>query len=434
MTQLKTLLRKGISAFQKVYAQGAFHIIAGSFLTKFSALLASIFIVRVLTKDDYGAVSYIENIYGYLYILIGMGLDISLMRFMIKSETPQKKLAYYRYVLIMGSVINLFLLVIIGLGVWFYQPPQAFAMLKTLVLIYLIATPLQFIVESNLYVYRAMKANQKYAILSFTVSTLTIVTKFFGAVIWKVDGVVYAKLLVYLIIAVVLGQQTYRLYFKGLREDPLTSAEKSALMKYSLQYVLSNGLWQLLTLNDIFLIGILVNDSVALAEYKAAFMLPSNLTLISHSIGIFIAPYFIAHEHDHAWVWKHYKLTLMATAAMVIPVAALFLVVPGWISSLLYGQQYANIAVLLQLITVTSLINTIFRFTTASLYASMGLVKHNLPIAVLGVIVQVILGVLLIGQFGTPGAAYAGILTYTAMSGLLVMGFTRRFKPKTTTA
>lgn len=433
MSQLKSLVKKGMTAFKKVYAQGAFHIIAGSFLTKFSALLASIFIVRVLTKDDYGAVSYIENIYGYLYILIGMGLDISLMRFMIKSETPQKKLAYYKYVLIMGSLVNLVLLVIIGLGVLVYQPPEAFAMLKTLVLIYLIATPFQFIVEANLYVYRAMKANQRYALLSFAVSTLTIITKFFGAVIWKVDGVVYTKLVTYLIVAILLGIQTYRFYFKGLKEDPLTSPEKKALVSYSLQYVLSNGLWQLLTLNDIFLIGILVNDSVALAEYKAAFMLPSNLTLISHSIGIFIAPYFIAHEHEPAWVWKHYKLTLLATTALVLPIAAVFLVVPGWISSLLYGQQYANIAVLLQLITLTSLINTIFRFTTASLYASMGLVKHNLPIAVLGVFVQVLLGFILIPRFGTPGAAYAGFLTYVTMSGLLVWGFHHRFNPKKAT-
>ena len=135
MSPIKPILKRGMTAFKKIYAQGAFHIIAGSFLTKFSALVASIFIVRVLTKDDYGAVGYIENIYGYLYIMIGMGLDISLMRFMIKSESPQKQLAYYKFVSIMGSLINLGLLVIIGLGVVVYQPPEAFAMLKTLVLI-----------------------------------------------------------------------------------------------------------------------------------------------------------------------------------------------------------------------------------------------------------------------------------------------------------
>jgi O-antigen/teichoic acid export membrane protein len=298
----------------------------------------------------------------------------------------------------------------------------------------LIATPLQFVVEANLYVYRAMKANQRYALLSFTVSTLTIVTKFFGAALWKVDGVVYAKLGVYLGMAILLGRQTYRLYFKDLHEERLTSSEKSEMMKYAFQYVLSNGLWQLLALNDIFLIGVLVNDSVALAEYRAAYMLPSNLTLISHSIGIFIAPYFIAHEHDHGWVWKHYKLTLLATAALVIPPAFVFMLVPGWISGVLYGAQYSNIATLMQVISITALINTIFRFTTAGLYASMGLVRINLPIAVLGVLVQLGLGIVLIGRYGTVGAAYAGMVTYATMSGLMILSFRYRFKPKTTTA
>ncbi len=434
MNNLQNTLKKGWEALKKVYAKGAFHIIAGSFLTKFSALLASIFIVRVLTKDDYGAVSYIENIYGYLYILIGLGLDISLMRYLLKSGSKEKQLAYYKFVLIIGSLINLGLLVIIGTGVWFYQPPQAFETLKGLVLIYLIATPLQFVVEANLYVYRAMKANQVYAFLSFAVSTLTIVTKFFGAWIWRVEGVVMAKLLIYLIMTLVLGVRTYTLYFKGLKEDPLTSAERKDLLGYAVQYVIGNGLWQLLTLNDLFLIGILVNDSVALAEYKAAFMLPANLTLISHSIGIFVAPYFISHEHDKAWVWKHYKLTLAATAALVLPAAGLFFVFPGFISGLLYGEQYLNIASLMRLIAVTAAINTIFRYTTAVLFSSMGLVKVNLPVAVGGVILQLGLGIWLIGRFGTAGAAIAGMITYAVMSVPLVLYFRYLFKPTTTTA
>jgi O-antigen/teichoic acid export membrane protein len=434
MMKLKSLFEKGVTALKKVYAKGAFHIIAGSFLTKFSALLASIFIVRVLTKDDYGAVSYIENIYGYLYILIGMGLDISLMRYMLKSGTREKQLGYYKFVLLIGSLINLGLLVIIGTGVWFYQPPQAFETLKGLVLIYLIATPLQFVVEANLYVYRAMKANKAYAILSFTVSTLTIVTKFFGAWIWRVEGVVYAKLAVYLLMTVILGLRTYRLYFNGIPETRLSRAEKKDLLGYAVQYVIGNGLWQLLTLNDLFLIGILVNDSVALAEYRAAYMLPANLTLISHSIGIFIAPYFIAHEHDGAWVWKHYKLTLAVTAGLVLPAAGLFMLFPTLISGILYGQQYVNIASLMRLVAITASINTIFRYTTAVLFSSMGLVKVNLPVAVGGVILQVILGIWLIGRYGTAGAAYAGMITYAVMSIPLVLYFRYRFKPKTTTA
>ncbi|MBP5587677.1 MAG: hypothetical protein J6X37_03020, partial [Treponema sp.] len=48
--------------------KGAFHIFAGSMLTRFISFFASIVVVRVLSKSDYGILSYYENLYNYFFL------------------------------------------------------------------------------------------------------------------------------------------------------------------------------------------------------------------------------------------------------------------------------------------------------------------------------------------------------------------------------
>ena len=55
--------------------QGFFHILLGGTLTKIVAFFSSILIVRFVTKTDYAFLSYADNIYSYIYLITGFGLD-----------------------------------------------------------------------------------------------------------------------------------------------------------------------------------------------------------------------------------------------------------------------------------------------------------------------------------------------------------------------
>ena len=59
--------------------------------------------------------------------------------------------------------------------------------------------------------------------------------------------------------------------------------------------MITNGLWSAFMLNDTFLIGRYCSPEV-LAEYKVAYTIPGSVSLLSTSIGIFIAPYFVRNE------------------------------------------------------------------------------------------------------------------------------------------
>ena len=65
MGKYKAILSQKIETLKET---GAFHVIVGSFMTKFASFFGSIFIVRLLTKSEYGILSYYENFMGYFFI------------------------------------------------------------------------------------------------------------------------------------------------------------------------------------------------------------------------------------------------------------------------------------------------------------------------------------------------------------------------------
>ena len=66
--------------------RGALHIFLGNFVTKFVAFFGSIFIVRLLSKADYGTLGYMENLFHYVYLFAGLGLTNALFRYVILAD------------------------------------------------------------------------------------------------------------------------------------------------------------------------------------------------------------------------------------------------------------------------------------------------------------------------------------------------------------
>lgn len=55
-------------------------------------MFGSIVIVRLLSKQEYGVLSYIENLYSYAYVIAGLGLSNALLRYVILAKSPEKNI------------------------------------------------------------------------------------------------------------------------------------------------------------------------------------------------------------------------------------------------------------------------------------------------------------------------------------------------------
>ena len=84
----KTFIERARNALKILLSKGALHIVAGTFLTKFVSFFASVFLVRCLSKSDYGILGYYENFTGYFFLAVGLGLHIGLLRYLVLAESP----------------------------------------------------------------------------------------------------------------------------------------------------------------------------------------------------------------------------------------------------------------------------------------------------------------------------------------------------------
>ena len=117
MTLLKLISEKT----KNLIKNGAGHVILGSFITKFITFFGSIFIVRFLTKSEYGVLSYYENILGYFCIFSGMGMASGILRYLILAETIEEKKGCYSMALKRGNTWNIALCVIGTAFCFFYK-------------------------------------------------------------------------------------------------------------------------------------------------------------------------------------------------------------------------------------------------------------------------------------------------------------------------
>jgi O-antigen/teichoic acid export membrane protein len=293
-----------------------------------------------------------------------------------------------------------------------------------------IALPFQYLVDMNLYTYRSKLANRNFAIATFLYSGILIAAKYFSAVQWDLNGVISAKIIVSAIFGIVLSVVTYRKFFGESKPYLLSKIEKKAVDKYSIQYMITNGIWAIFMLNDILLLGIFGSDASVIADYKVAYFLPGNLSILSGAIGMFVAPYFVKNETDNNWVRRNYFKTLILTSIMIGGSVLILFLFSNQLIVLLFGNVYSNINNVMRLLLIASFANSGIRVTTANILASMGQIKYNMIISFSGIILQVVMNIFMIPRYGINGVAITSITVYTIMAALLLIIFVNKYKYK----
>lgn len=427
MDILRVIKNRLYQMILNLWKKGAFYVFTGSFLTKFVVFFGSMFIVRVLTKNEYGQLTYMENLYGWIYIIAGLGLTNAILRYVVLAQDIQEKYNIFQYSIRESLKYNLvILLCFLGLN-QIYPHPSSFENLQLLMSVMLIMMPFQYLLDSDLALERAMFNNKRYALLAFFSSVALIWTKFLGATIQGIFGVVCFGLASNLIFGVGFYVLARRKYFAGFKYSPPEKGLKKEMRIYSLQYMITNGIWTIFMLSDVFLLGKLCDDPTILAEYKVAYVWPGNLSIVCSAIGIFVGPYFVKNENNLSWVRTNYKKVLIGTLGLVFFVAGLMFIFAKPLILIYAGKSYISVAPLLQLLTISAFINNGLRYTTANILAAMGQIKYNMIVSIIGIILQLSINCLMIPRFGAYGVAYTSMGVYLFMAVVLFFVFRKKY-------
>jgi O-antigen/teichoic acid export membrane protein len=194
--------------------------------------------------------------------------------------------------------------------------------------------------------------------------------------------------------------------------------------------MVTNGLWLLFYLNDIFFLGLL-GSNLVIADYKAAYIIPANLSIISVSIGVFISPYFIKNENNHIWIRANFTKLILFISILMFSVSLIIWIFAHTIVSILYGEAYLNSINYMRLIVIGMFINSSMRYTISNLLSAMGHVRSNLLVSITGVVTQVLLLFLIVPKYSVTGLILVDIIVYFGMTvALFTIFIIKYFKQK----
>lgn len=425
LLKIKTLITEGL---EKLREKGAFAVMGGSFFMKIAGFLGSIVLVRVVSKESYGILSHIENIYNYAYTFAGLGLNYAVFRYVVLANGIAEKRSITRFALARGMAINIVIIFVVALLVAVLPQSEAFQGTSVLLPVMLLALPLQYSFETGQFTLRALFKNNEYARNAVLATALIWASKVIGAKLFGVAGAVVAWPIAYVVAATYVLKYVMGSVLHCEDSPSVDLAQQREMHVYSIQYMITNGLWALFLQNDLLLIGLFTDDATLVADYKVAYAIPAALAILSSSIGIFVAPYFVKQENNHAWVWSNYKKVLAGTGASILFASIFVAILSKPVVGLLFGEQYAGIIPLMLLLLVVAIINNGLRYPTANLFASMGVIKINMITALIGMVLQIALDAVLIPKFGVYGAAYTSIAVYSFMALGVIVPFAVRYR------
>lgn len=147
-----------ISGFIK---RGGFSVFFSTALVKISAALLSIIVVQLLTKEDYGILSYVLSIYAIAIVIAGFGGNYSLLRFGSIVNSFLKKKQYYYYTQRVG--INYTSIVVAIIVVYSFFLPEGMKNEWLLIVYMCLGLYSFYILETMRSYFRIVNLNRTYS-------------------------------------------------------------------------------------------------------------------------------------------------------------------------------------------------------------------------------------------------------------------------------
>lgn len=385
---------------------GAFNTGKGNqilFATLFARLtnfVVNLIIIRLLTTDDYGNLSYAFTIISFIIPFVGGGILPGLIRYGATRNGQLEKKYYVRFALKRGMLVSLAILLVTCLlaGLLTQKLPGA--------LPYLLVFVFQLF---GLLIFRSVGAycmlvhrNGWYARLELTLSFLFLVGNISAA--WLFGGMGYVISLV--TIPLFLGTYYWFRFNLGDRSKNINfTFNTKELFEYGFYTSLGSVLAQLLYAVDILLIGNVLTDPAAVAEYRVASIIPLNLVILSLAVmTTFTVKVARNAEKNPQFVFDFYKNYLVIFLPISLAIVLFFYFGADWLV-LIFGEQYHEQGDLMRIFSIGVAGGLLMRVPLGNMLPTLGFPKVSafLSLVILGI--NVVGSYWMLQHYGIRGAA-----------------------------
>ena len=406
MTQIKEYINGFIN-------RSGSYVLFSTLAARVLSFLGSWIALQLIEAKELGVILFAYGIVQFIIPIGGFGLHQSLIRYgaLLKSEDEKQQL--FSYVLKKGIVASIaIILVLVGIGYFIpFQFDKTYGYFSILSLSILTV----FILEIIKIQFRLQHKNRLYAITEFWYNI--ILTGLIFGLSYLFQGMGY-------IIALIVSPVLTALFFIKKLNVKLhiknnLKITNLSFWKYGFFGGLSSVVTQLLILIDIILIGYLIDDPVAVTNYRYISIIPFSLLFLPR---VFITTDFVTftekiHQKDYINRYiKNYMLFFGVVSILLLLFSYFFA------EQILYifGVEYMDYADSFLILIMGIVGIYIFRGLFGNLLSSIGKIELNYYIISIAIVINIISNYYLIPLYGIKGAAitsailmwFTGILSW----------------------
>jgi len=406
-----------------LYDAGMLHILSSSFFNKACTFVGNVFVVRILTKAEYGTFGYADSIMAFIINFAGLGMTSGVLQFCSEQRDEREKLAYAKFGLNFG-VLSSFIL---SVGCLVYGAFGSFSIhgSKLVFMVYSFYPVTYFLFSYYSVVFRYRKENKKYAFLTNINAVIYAVVEIIASYFVNEFGMVVA-LYLSTIIASMVGMR-YMKKNMNPGEFRLNREQKLGIIRYSSYSFLSYAMTNLLLVLDIFLIGTLIADPATLAVYKIAVTIPLTMMIVPNSIVVFVYPYFAEHQKEYDWLKANFKKLIGNSIMVNFLISGSLVIFAPFIISTIWGQAYMDAVTPFRILSLNYFVQGTFRLTTINIMNALNRVEVVLIANIAAVVIDLGLDLWLIPRYGMIGAAVATLSTVTITTLILLPSMAKYF-------
>lgn len=395
------------------------------FLTQFIGLVSgfviSIITARILGPESRGEFSMLLNTSGFLCLLFGFSYGTSLVYIIANNKMPLRNTinSFSALVLVLIAICFVTLFFFPASFYHFIIPDGSRATLYLGVLFGMfVLTVTGTLFNSVLSGKRLFKEQQLLFLVTSAISIVAYVVVFIFRQELAINVQKFS--LFYLLLAVLPNLGYYLIYLKKTRPAMGSHFLDSGQMKYVLGFSLMAYLctiFHFLSCRIDFWIVEYYNGSKDLGIYSLAVNLAQMLWILPQAISVILLSYSGDEDKQKS---NDNTNTLSRVALAIIFLAAVFLFFTiDFFMPWLFGIAYTDSAFLFKMLLFGIVP---FSLTTilSSYFAGSGQVKINLYCSFLGFVSCLILDLVFIPKFGTPGAAIASGIAYIISTTFIV--------------
>lgn len=413
-----------LDIISKLRSKNFFHVFGSSFINQIISFASNFIIIRLIDKSLYGMYSYSFNIYSIFYLLSGLGLVSATLQLCSERGDTRESSVIFKYSSIIGVAVNIVLsLLIIIYSCFFIESNNESQLLLFLMAFY---APLSIIFEFIQVYFRYTLKNKTFSYYSTTNTFIILILSVIGSIFGQAYGLVIMRILGY-IISIIVGVIIFKfpISIYSLKDKlSLTRIRESLSIGLISMVNISTG--QLLYLLDVFIIGILIKDSVAIASYKVATLIPNALVFIPTALMTFLYPYFARNKSNITWVREMTKKTLLVFGAFNVCLVGFLIIFAPYIIRILFGEIYMDSVNVFRILILSYFFSGTVRKIIGNILVTQRQLKINLYIGIMEGVLNIVFNYILISSMGTIGAAYT-TLTVTMISAAVNIIYINRY-------